>query len=66
MLQSNGLTHENAQTACYTLLNYQVMKQSTLLSYLSSFRVMAIVSLIAFFAIFLVKLKGNEAFAIGK
>jgi DHA2 family multidrug resistance protein len=55
LLQSNGMTLENAHVVSYTYLNYQVVKQASLLSYLSSFRIMAVISIVALLAIFLTK-----------
>jgi MFS transporter, DHA2 family, multidrug resistance protein len=58
MLQSSGINHDNAQTLCYNILNGELFKQSSLLSYLSSFRVLAVVSLISLsFMLFLKKKK---------
>ena len=46
LFQGMGLNADSAQMLCYKEFGYEVFKQSSLLSYLSSFRVLAVVSLI--------------------
>jgi len=48
LFQANGFDGESAHNATNSILNMQVLQQSSILSYLESFRVMAIVSVIAF------------------
>lgn len=55
LLQNIGMNADSSQAICYKLFNYEVFKQSSLLSYLSSFRVLALASIIAAVLIFCIK-----------
>lgn len=57
LMQSAGMTSDNAQTVCYSVLNGQIYKQASLLSYLASFRVLAVASLVALSFMFFFKKK---------
>jgi DHA2 family multidrug resistance protein len=52
---ANGLGAEKAQALSTYVLNMQVFKQASILSYLKSFEIMAIVSVIAFVVVLLFK-----------
>lgn len=59
LFQSMGLDAGSAQALCYKVFSYEIFKQSSLLSYLSSFLVLAVVSLISLsFMLLLKKKKG--------
>lgn len=55
MIQGMGYNADNANTLCYKIFSLDVFKQSTLLSYLSSFRILAVTALISLFLLILVK-----------
>lgn len=57
MLQSSGLNAGTADGICNTLLGSEVMRNSELLSYLSSFRMLAVISLASLFFMFLLRNK---------
>ncbi|MCI1778507.1 MAG: DHA2 family efflux MFS transporter permease subunit [Bacteroidales bacterium] len=56
-LQSTGMTHSEAGAMGYAIMEREIARQSSLLSYLASFRIMAVISLAAIFAVFLIKRK---------
>mgnify|MGYP000271252563 CR=1 FL=1 len=55
MLQVNGFDVASAKSVACQYMEAQVLQQSSLLSYLTSFRIMAIVCLIGFLASFFIK-----------
>ena len=57
LLQSSGISPNTADNICNSLLGTEVLKNSELLSYLSSFRMLAVISLISLFFMFFLKKK---------
>lgn len=55
MLHVNGFDLASAKSVACQYMEAQVLQQSSMLSYLASFRIMAIVCLIGFFASFMIK-----------
>ena len=61
LLQNTGMNADTAGSVCNSLLGMQIMKNSELLSYLSSFRMLAVISLLSLsFMFFLRKKKKNQ------
>jgi len=54
-LQGMGYNLDSAHAVCYKLLSNEVFQQSSLLSYLSSFRVLAVVCIVSLPFMFLLK-----------
>ena len=57
VLQSQGMTPNEALRTGYAIADAEIEKQTYLISYLSSFRMLAIISIVAVFAIFLIDRK---------
>jgi len=55
MIQGMGYNADSANTICYKIFSLDVLKQSTLLSYLSSFRILAVLAIISLFLLVMVK-----------
>ena len=59
MLQGIGYNIDSANALCYKVFSLEIFKQSTLLSYLSSFRILSVVALISLSLLVFVK-KSNK------
>lgn len=55
LLQNSGASPSMADNVCNSLLGTEVLRNSELLSYLSSFRMLAVISLISLFFMFFLK-----------
>jgi DHA2 family multidrug resistance protein len=60
-LQNTGINSNTANSVCNTLFETEVIKNSELLSYLSSFRMLATISLISLFFMFFLKKKATPS-----
>jgi hypothetical protein len=60
LLQSTGMNADTAGSVCNSVLGMEIMKNSELLSYLSSFRMLAVISLLSLSFMFFLRKKKKD------